>query len=262
MAATRHFFIVGAQRSGTTYLARVLDEHPEIEMAKPLDPEPKFFLRADLPNVGKETYVSRYFGDKDGSAWRGEKSTSYCEHEEAIRRLAGWFPAARLLFLARDPVHRAYSNYLLSRRTGWESLPFAEAVRTEEARRDDFDRNLVSASPFAYLRRGIYITQLRMLLRHFDRRQVLILITEETLGQSAAIAQVYRYLEVDPAFVPPSLHSIVNAGDPENGVSISRELDLMLHAHFAPSIALLEQFLGRKIPAWARDAADEPARSC
>jgi len=39
-----HFFVVGAQRSGTTYLYNVLDEHPQIFMAKPVRPEPKFFF--------------------------------------------------------------------------------------------------------------------------------------------------------------------------------------------------------------------------
>jgi hypothetical protein len=39
-----HFFIVGAQRSGTTYLYHLLSEHPSINMATPVWPEPKFFL--------------------------------------------------------------------------------------------------------------------------------------------------------------------------------------------------------------------------
>ena len=34
------FFIAGAQRSGTTYLCHLLNEHPEIELAAPLSPEP------------------------------------------------------------------------------------------------------------------------------------------------------------------------------------------------------------------------------
>ena len=38
----RNLFIVGAQRSGTSYLYKCLDIHPNIEMAKPSIPEPKF----------------------------------------------------------------------------------------------------------------------------------------------------------------------------------------------------------------------------
>jgi hypothetical protein len=46
-----HFVIPGAQRSGTTLLWRLLDQHPEIQMARPLRPEPKYFL--DPAAVGR-----------------------------------------------------------------------------------------------------------------------------------------------------------------------------------------------------------------
>ena len=58
---TRHFFIAGAQRSGTTYLYRLLDEHPEIEMAKPERPEPKFFLLDELHARGLKFYENHFF---------------------------------------------------------------------------------------------------------------------------------------------------------------------------------------------------------
>jgi hypothetical protein len=41
------FIIGGAPRSGTTWLYELLDRHPDVHMAKPLAPEPKFFLRDD-----------------------------------------------------------------------------------------------------------------------------------------------------------------------------------------------------------------------
>ncbi|HIN65722.1 MAG TPA: hypothetical protein EYM95_13855, partial [Candidatus Obscuribacterales bacterium] len=38
---SRHFFIAGAQRSGSTYLHAILTEHPEVELNQPWWPEPK-----------------------------------------------------------------------------------------------------------------------------------------------------------------------------------------------------------------------------
>ena len=61
----RRFLILGLPRSGTTYLHRVLDEHPEIEMADKGPPEPKFF-------VDDEKYPSTFgTGSEDyfGYAW-------------------------------------------------------------------------------------------------------------------------------------------------------------------------------------------------
>ena len=58
-------FIVGAQRSGTSYLYKILDSHPSVELAKPIRPEPKFFLKKKLCILGKEYYLSRYFDTKN-----------------------------------------------------------------------------------------------------------------------------------------------------------------------------------------------------
>ena len=54
------FFIIGAQRSGTTYLHNILEEHPEISMASPVIPEPKFFLSSDYKK-GKAFYINKFF---------------------------------------------------------------------------------------------------------------------------------------------------------------------------------------------------------
>jgi hypothetical protein len=48
------FIIAGAPRGGTTYLYNVLDQHPDIYMAKPGAPEPKFFLVDDEHRKGLE----------------------------------------------------------------------------------------------------------------------------------------------------------------------------------------------------------------
>src|SRR5712691_8572726 len=105
-----HFVIVGAQRCGTTYLYRLLDEHPEIEMAKPLRPEPKFFLDDDRFPLGLSYYESQFFSEA-GPRVRGEKSTSYIESDVAAQRIKATLPGAPMVAVLRDPVERAISNY-------------------------------------------------------------------------------------------------------------------------------------------------------
>src|SRR6266576_1930600 len=104
-----HFVIVGAQRCGTTYLYRLLDEHPEIEMAKPLWPEPKFFLDDERYPLGLPYYESQFFSEPETRV-RGEKSTSYIESETAAQRIKATLPEAAVLVVLRDPVLRAISN--------------------------------------------------------------------------------------------------------------------------------------------------------
>src|SRR5262245_47433435 len=154
-ASANHFFIVGAQRCGTTYLCHLMDEHPAIEMAKPFRPEPKYFLRDVSLQDDLTRYESTFFGRKPGARLRGEKSTSYMESRAAAERLAAWFPQAKIVFVLRDPIDRAMSHYWFSVQNGLETLPMAEAFRREEERRDNFDPARLSVSPFAYLSRGL-----------------------------------------------------------------------------------------------------------
>jgi len=105
---TDHFIIVGAQRSGTTGLYRLLAQHPDICMASPLRPEPKFFLREDAVSKGREGYLARHFPHHNGESMLGEKSTSYMEREDAILRM-GSTPIPRTLpsklVMSREECH-------------------------------------------------------------------------------------------------------------------------------------------------------------
>ncbi len=247
-----HFFIVGAQRSGTTYLYQILDEHPEIEMAKPVRPEPKFFLRPDLHSLTRDDYLRRFFDPAAPGRLRGEKSTSYIESEYAARHIAAWFPDAKIIFLLRDPIARALSNYHFSRKNGFETLPLEQAITTEGERRDQYDRAKVSTSPYAYLQRGRYIEYMQLYARYFDPQNLLILIHEEVMGQAAAISDLYARLGVDAAFSPPSLHQHINSGHEEAVHPLSPALEQYMRACFAEPTAQLEALLGRRITAWIR----------
>jgi Sulfotransferase family len=67
------FIIAGSARSGTTYLYNLLDHHPEIYLAKPRAPEPKFFLVDEEYVKGLSYYSERFFAPGAGIAVRGEK---------------------------------------------------------------------------------------------------------------------------------------------------------------------------------------------
>ena len=147
----KHFFIAGAQRCGTTYLYTLLDEHPEIEMAKPFKPEPKFFLKDSLFSKGLSYYESHFFGSKPSAWLQGEKSTTYIESETAAKHIVHAFPDAKILIVLRNPIERAISNYWFSVNNGIETAPIEEAFINEEQRRLNYDHSRFSTSPFVYL---------------------------------------------------------------------------------------------------------------
>ena len=96
------FFIIGAQRGGTTYLYRVLDDHPEIYMAKPLKPEPKYFLSQDCQK-NLDSYEKKYFDDAPrGTKIFGEKSTSYYENTSVAKRIKTAYPKSKIILILRN----------------------------------------------------------------------------------------------------------------------------------------------------------------
>lgn len=252
MAPTERLFVVGAQRCGTTWLYRVLDAHPAIEMARPLRPEPKFFLDDELFAQGLAHYDRAYFGARPGATVRGEKSTSYLESDKAAGRIAEAYPGARILVLVREPVARAVSHWRFSMESGVETLPLEDALAREAERRDDFDRARFSVSPFAYLRRGRYVEDLERWARLFSEDHLKVLVSERFLGEEKAVGDLYAWLGVAPDFRPGDLDRPVNASRPvaDGADALSPETRARLRAYFDEPNRRLAGRFGLDLSPW------------
>jgi len=244
----KNLFIVGAQRSGSTYLYQVLDSHPQVSMIHPVRPEPKFFMNGQLVVKGREYYEQTYFGERKlGSLYLGEKSTSYIESLEAARRMKDFYPDARILMILRDPVVRAYSNYRFSVEHGLEPLTFAEAVAAEPARLHT-EAFTTSVPPYAYRKRGYYMSYIESYLEIFDASRLCILIFEEFVSNLESIQGLYRWLGINDDHAPGSLNEVFNPAtvQKEDQQAVLRDLALC----YRDSIARLEGLLGRRIEVW------------
>lgn len=247
--AHAHFFIVGAQRSATTYLYHLLADHPEIAMARPVRPEPKFFLLDGLFVRGLQYYHTAFWEESTRLRIRGEKTTSYMESETAAKRISDAFPDAKIVFLLRDPIERAVSHYWFSVHNGWETLPMSEAFLREDERRLAYDRTRVSTSPYAYLHRGRYMESIDLYLRWFPREQVKVLLREELTRSLLAVQDLYAFLGASPDIVPPTFGRTINAGA-HSGESVPPDLRRYLAEYFAAPNARLACFLRRDLREW------------
>jgi hypothetical protein len=250
------FFIVGAQRSGTTQLCRLLDAHPEIEMAAPFRPEPKFFLRDELYARGPAWYDATFFGRKPEARLRGEKTVSYMESDEAARRIADTFPGSRIVFVLRDPIERAVSHYWFSVENGVETLPIEQAFRDDAEGRLRGDRHHLSMSPFAYLRRGRYLDDVARYERVFGRGALRILLYEEVVRDLGPYRDLCRWLgvrdDVEVKTGPRDANLRTDRGEP-----LTSDLLRWLVEYFTgPSVALGERY-GLDLGAW-RDSWRRP----
>lgn len=255
-ATPEHFFVVGAQRSGTTYLHRALEAHPEIEMASPARPEPKYFLARDHREGDRADYERRFFDAAGRARVRGEKSTSYLGSELAARRIHAAYPDARIVMVLREPVARALSNHRFSTEHGFETLPAWEAFEREEERRDAYDASAVSASPFAYLQRSRYIDSVQVYERIFGRARLCILLYEQLIASIAPLQRLYGFLGVDPTFAAPRRGEIVNA-TPEPTSWLTDEQRRLLQRRFRVPNEQLASRYGLDLSCWetSRDVA-------
>ena len=245
---TGQFFIVGAQRSGSTFLYTILEDHPEICMAHPMKPEPKYFIdekvyREDLSNYDYLFYA-HYINEKT----RGEKSVSYFEMEEAAARIAKGFPQSKILVILRNPVNRAISNYYFSKENGLETRTIEEAFLEKKPVPQHFT---TSVSPFSYIDRGKYIDYLHMYLNYFRNDQIYVVILEELIGELSTVQQIFSFLGVNEDFIPNNYTLPVNRGETDI-VETKNEVESYLRTIYSPYNKSLESFLGREIKCWRK----------
>lgn len=122
------WFLIGAEKAGTTSAWHYLRQHPGLALPKPK--EPNFYSHAldrATTKQGRRDARGKYlwpYVDEPGTP--GDCSTSYLWHPEAAQRIHDDCPDARILVLLRDPVERAWSHYLMHRRVD-DNVSFTKA---------------------------------------------------------------------------------------------------------------------------------------
>lgn len=211
-----NFFVVGAQKAGTTSLYYYLKQHPEVYMSPVKEP---FFFDHQLnprgevvehrfKGPGRRQVVPRYANTKEYEALFarakdekavGEASPVYIYAPGTAGRIKEYVPEARVIALLRNPADRAYSAFLYARRLGREPLrDFGEALRKEEERiRDNWHY------AFHYRKRGFYYPQLERYYNLFERERIGVWLYEDLKADPLGVVQsVFRFLGVDDAFAP------------------------------------------------------------
>jgi hypothetical protein len=210
------FFIVGAGRAGTTSLYYYLRGHPDIYMS-PVK-EPHFFSAIEAgppdPAGGRPRYRSvgvinreqdyiKLFAGAHPSQLAGEASTSYLSDRHAADRIQKKAPQAKIIAVLREPVSRAYSQYLLDLREGREPCPsFYDALQRDYQGMVKYQ----DAGSF-YIWPGLYYQHLKRYLDIFDKEQVHIYLYDDLAADTIGVVQdLCSFLDVpfyDGSFFNP-----------------------------------------------------------
>ena len=205
------FLIAGAPKAGTTALHAALSRHPEVFMYDPKEPKHWLCDDAPPPHYGgpgdrhsqrewlwrRADYDALWTPAPEHQA-RGESTAFYLWSRGAHRRIAAALPAVKWIVVVRDPIDRAYSNWMHLWCDGLE--PVADFMTAFDL---EAERVEAGYAPFwRYRSLGLYGEQLAHLYTLVDRSRVLVMRYRELVDDPAgAVDRACRFLGVSTGLV-------------------------------------------------------------
>lgn len=216
MSHLPNFIVVGAAKSGTTSLYHYLRAHPDVYLSADRK-ELRYFSEMsggyqgpgdDLldPTIARSiSDYGRYFDAVSGESAVGDVSPDYLYyHQVAAPKIERELGDVKIVIILRNPVDRAYSQYMHFVRDGRERLSFDQALSSLAQRKAE---NWEWA--WQYLDVGLYYEQVRTFRELFSDVQVLYY---DDLKRDAAsvLHALYGFIGVDADFIPNTLQQKFN----------------------------------------------------
>jgi hypothetical protein len=267
------FIAVGPQRTGTTWMHKVLTGRVGLPATKETD----FFLKNFAR--GLDWYLA-FFAACPSTVPMGEIDPNYFGAPAARERIAAILPRCRIIVSLRDPTARAWSSYRTMRRDAWTRAGFEETVMRNDIIREssryafhlaawqrDFgaERVLIclyddlESDPQAYLDRICeFIGAPRVAVRGAAAATERVNTVTEAprnrkLAQSARDARdwlgMHRWSRTERMLERLGLWRLAFSGGEEFG-PIDPAAEARLREHFRPEVEALEALLGRDLAAW------------
>jgi len=187
----------GVQKGGTTSLFRYLETHPQLQ--PPRQKELHFFDEESIdwnrPDYG---LLHGAFGPM-GVRKAFEATPIYLFWPPSLQRIRAYNSGLKLIFIFRDPIERAWSNWKMEISRGRETLPFHAAIREGRQRLQNCSVLDRPWRLFSYVERGFYAGQLRKALELFPREQLLLLRSNDLKRDHRNVLRaVTDFLNIDP----------------------------------------------------------------
>ena len=216
------FLIVGAAKSGTSTLFDTLGQHPGIFI--PERKECRYFSCMPGDFVGPEPISANdiirsfeeyqnLFNTAEPGQLRGDVSPDYLfYYQSAVPKILNELNAqVPIIIVLRNPIDRAYSNYLQKVRDRLEKMVFEDALDAEAER-----RAANWAWGWGYVEGGLYAEPVKAYLDNFER--VLLLLFEEDIVTGRATGKILNFLNLEPCREGPDNVQANISGYPQNRI--------------------------------------------
>ena len=213
-----NYIIAGFPKCGTTSLHHYLSEHPEIFM--PEQKELHFFtfkILSKLKNgpkdeLVKETQINSsekylsYFQNVKKEIAIGDASPSYINYPSEFLKIKKYLNDPKVIIILRDPINRAYSNYLHLKREHRETMSFEDAIGAEDERIKN------KYSDFWYYK--FNSTYYQKIVKAKTTFSNVLILTIEELDKDPIITmkKVYKFLGVNNNFSFKTISEKFNVG--------------------------------------------------
>ena len=200
------FFCIGAQKAGTTLLHDILNQHTDIYL--PTEKEAHFFDVNEVYLKGLPYYFDTYFSTISDEKIIGNINPNLQVEKRSIDRIIDCFGTEpKMLFFLRNPVSRAYSHYLMSKKRGYEPLNFLEALEKENSRilnpishkgYESEELGHFEKNHYGYVSRGLYSETISYLFEKFPKENIKVFVMEEFLNDKEnIIKEILSFLNVE-----------------------------------------------------------------
>lgn len=195
-----NFLIIGVEKAGTSSIYNYLKQHPQVYMSPVKETN---FLEKDWENIDPssrrikrngiytfEDYCQLFKDVKDEIAI-GEVSPNYLFHyQTSCERILRYVPNAKMMAIVRNPIDRAYSDYLMHIR---------DIIGKETSLSDHIRKSKKSY----IIGKGFYYEPLKYFFDKFGHSKIKVFLYNDLCENSIDFMQdMYRFIRVDDSFCP------------------------------------------------------------
>jgi hypothetical protein len=192
--------VAGAQKAGSSHIARCIGEHPEIHM---VDHEVPYFEDPYFSNTSPQALDAALASTAKRT---GIKRPEYLIDDEVPARVARHSPSAVVVVSLRDPIERLRSAYYW-----YVQFGLVEPRGLNRTVRSALDGQTNEPAVEDLLRSGCYGSALRRWGEFFPPEQMIV-VTDHQAQCADTYRAIFSRIGVADSFVPKSLTTRTNRG--------------------------------------------------